>query len=772
MVHLVEEAEHSRAPAQRLADRYASYFLPLVLACAGGVYLWAGDVVRAVAVLVVACPCALVLATPTAITAGIGRLARRGILVKGGAALEALGRSRVLLLDKTGTLTLARLRLAEALPAEGRTAAEVLFLAAALEQVSEHPVARAIVEAGTGSGRALPCPEAVTVLPGLGIRGLVDGQAVSIGSPAFIESEGVALPQPLQGRLAALQDDGRSVVAVAVAGRFAGLLAMADEVRPEAQAAVARLRELYRGRLCMLTGDGPGPARRLAAELGIDDVRSGLLPEDKMRTVRESRQAGAVVAMVGDGVNDAAALAAADVGIAVTDVGTDVAVAAAGIALHGRHHLDQLAEAVAVARQVLRTVRQNLVLFALGTNVLSVVAAGVGVVGPVAAAVLHQASSLLVVGNSLRLLWAGADLASWRARFPHQARSLLRRCSGPVMAGGLVLYALGGLYAVSPGEVGVVRWCGRPGAPVAPGLHYRLPWPVSRLDRVRLGAVERIEVGFRTNPRPGQVTGSYEWNIQHREGRYRSVPEESLATCGDQRLLDVSAVVHLRVADPVGYLFAAANREAVLLALAQGAVGEVLGRRDAQSVLTAERSLIEAEIGQALARTLSGAALGVRVGGIHLQDVHPPLEVVAAYRRTVDALEEKAAATNRAEAYAFEQLPRARGQADATRSAAAAFRAESVGRADGEAALFAAQVAARGSDPAARSVADFRLYVEGLETVLADRRLVVADPRVPGAVGLTLLPPGALARSGAIAAEAVQAPAASPEGKLGTEVTR
>jgi len=769
MVHLVEEAEHSKAPAQRLADRYASYFLPVVLACAGGVYVWSGDLVRAVAVLVVACPCALVLATPTAVTAGIGRLARRGILVKGGVPLEALGRSRVLLLDKTGTLTLARLRVSDVLPVEDGTAAELLAGAAALEQVSEHPVAKAIVEAAPARDRGLPVPDGVEVLPGQGIRGRVAGRAVSVGSAEFMAVQGVVMPASYAARAAALQDDGRVVVAVSFAGRFAGLVAAADEVRPEARVAVERLQRLYDGRLCVLTGDAAAAARRLADPLGIRDVRSRLLPEDKTKAVQEFRQGGVVVAMVGDGVNDAAALAVADVGIAVTDVGTDVAQDAAGVILHGQRHLEQLAEAVAFSRRVLRTVRQNLFWFAGVLNVLAVAAAGSGLVGPVAAAALHQVSSLLVVGNSLRLLWSGPEMASWGAGVAARSGVLMCRYARPGLAGLMAAYVLGGFYAVPPGQVGVVRWCGRPAAPALPGLHYRLLWPVSRLDRVRLDAVERIEIGFRTNPSAGTVPASYEWNIQHRDGRYVSVPEESLMTCGDQRFLDVNVVVHVQPSDPLEYLYGAADRHALLQALAQAAVGEVLARREVVGVLTSERSEIEADIGATMARGLSGLGLGVAVTAVHLQDVHPPLEVVSAYRRVVDALEEKASVVNRAQAYAFGQLPLARGEAAVVRSGAEAYRADAVASAAGGAAVFSAQAEAHGRDTAQRDVVDFRLYVEAMEAVLQGRRLVVADPALPGPVGLTLLPPAALAspRTDAVLQDSAQgtsvAPAAEPE---------
>lgn len=749
MVHLVEAAEQRKAPMQRLADRYAAYFLPAVLACAGGVYVWSGDLVRAVAVLVVACPCALVLATPTAITAGIGRLARRGVLTKGGGPLEALGRSRVLLLDKTGTLTLARLTVTDVIPALGHERDEILGLAAAVEQVSEHPVGRAICAAAGRLGMALPEVSAAEVRPGMGIAGTVAGRRVLVGSPAFIEGAGVGLPVGPQAGPGTLPAAGRSVVAVASGQAFAGWVVVADEVRPDARDAVARLNELYGGHVCMLTGDADEPARRLASQLGIRDVRSRLLPEDKTRLVAEFRASGAVVAMVGDGVNDAAALATADVGLAVTDVGSDVAVEAAGIALHGEQHLAGLCEAVVFSRRVLRTVRQNLILFAGLANAAAVVAAGTGLVGPVAAALLHQVASLLVVGNSLRLLWDGHDIGAWRAGLRRHGTAALHAAWRPALAVAALAYVLSGIYAVGPDEVGVVRRCGRAAGPVGPGLHYRCPWPATVLDRVRMDAVERIEVGFRTNPVPGPAPASYEWGIQHREGRYRTVPEESLTTCGDQRFLEVNAVVHFRPSDPLRYLFATADRSRALQMAAEGAVSQVLARRSVETILTTERSAIEAEIQAAACDTARRLDLGVAASSVHLQDVHPPLDVVDAYRRVVDAMEEKEAAIERAESYALEQVPLARGQGAATRAAARGYRAETEARAAGESALFLARVDARNSAPEARSVVDWRLYIEAVEKALEGRRLTVIDAAVPGRAGLVLVAPGALTRQGA-----------------------
>ncbi|MBN2452358.1 MAG: cation-translocating P-type ATPase family protein, partial [Lentisphaeria bacterium] len=661
MLHLIEEAEHTRAPTQRLADRYAAYFLPVVLACAALTYFWSGELVRAVAVLVVACPCALVLATPTAISAGIGRLARRGILVKGGAALETLGRCRSVLLDKTGTLTWARLRLHTVSPAAGVSADTVLAAAAGVELDSEHPLGRAIVAEAGRRGLEYAGAVGVRSAPGRGICGTVGGDRVCVGSAALLAAEGMVVPAGFEARAESLRTEGMLVAFVGAAGSCLGLIGVRDEVRGEAREVVTALRRLFPGGVGMLTGDSAGAAAALGRDLGLaaGDVRSGLLPEDKARIVREAGAASGPVLMVGDGVNDAAALALADVGVAVTDLAADAAVAAADLVVLGDRPLRKLPEAVLFSRRVLRTIRQNAMVFAGGVNVLAVMAAGLGWVGPVAAAVLHQVSSLLVVLNSLRLLWRPEEVGGDLRRRVRQVGVAVWSARRPVLACGVAVYLCSGVFRVGPDGVGIVRRFGRVRTPLSgPGLHYRLPWPVTRLDRVRAGRWLRVEVGFRTTA--GEQAGSppaYEWNIQHRGGRYDMVPEEALMTCGDHSFLEVAAVAHFRIVDPVRVLCAAADLDAVLRTAAESALREVVSRQPLRAVLTLSRAEVEREAGAVLARILAPCETGVIPVAIHLQDVHPPLEVVDAFRRVVDALEQKDAVVSQAEAYANEQIP-------------------------------------------------------------------------------------------------------------------
>jgi Cu+-exporting ATPase len=416
MARLVQEAQSGKAPVQRLADRISAVFVPVVILVAlGTLGLWlvagAGTgvaITAAVAVLIIACPCALGLATPTALLVGTGRGAQLGILIKGPEVLESTRRVDTAVLDKTGTVTTGRMAVVDTLPAAGVTAARLLRYAAAVEHASEHPVARAVVTAAGAAG--LPPVTGFENLPGLGAKGLVDGREVLVGRPSLVAGHGVAVP--------ALDLAGRTPVVVAVDGRYAGTLGVADAVKPGAAAAVARLRELGLTPV-LLTGDTAATARAVAAEVGIDQVVAEVLPADKVEVVRRLQAEGRVVAMVGDGVNDAAALATADLGLAM-GTGTDVAIEASDLTLV-RGDLAAVPEAIELSRATLRTIRSNL-FWAFAYNSAAIPLAVAGLVTPVLAALAMALSSLAVVTNSLRLTRfhpprAEAD-AGWRPQPP------------------------------------------------------------------------------------------------------------------------------------------------------------------------------------------------------------------------------------------------------------------------------------------------------------------------------------------------------------------
>ena len=406
IIRLVEEAQESKAPTQRLADRYATYFVPVVLCVAVGTYLLTRDVVRSAAVLIVACPCALVLATPTGIVAGIGRMALEGILVKGGEYLEKLARVNCVVFDKTGTLTKGELAVTDVLAFRDRDERDVLGLAASCESRSEHALGRLVLQEAKRRACAVAPAESFQVRPGRGVEGTVNGRRVVVGNEQLLAEAGIAIPPEVQPQLEGMERDGKTVVIVAEGDEVIGAVAAQDQLRGEAPSAVRRLPELGVDRTIILTGDREPVARRIARDANIHECVAERLPDDKVARIQELQREGATVAMIGDGINDAPSLAAADVGIAMGGGGTDVAIEAADV-IFMADDLAKLPVALELSRRTLRTVKQNIVAFALVFNAGAVAAAATGYLSPVAAAIVHQVSSLLVVSNSLRLLAVG-----------------------------------------------------------------------------------------------------------------------------------------------------------------------------------------------------------------------------------------------------------------------------------------------------------------------------------------------------------------------------
>lgn len=416
IVEMVAAAQRSRAPIQKYADKVAGLFVPAVIAIAALAFIaWAiwgpapalaYALVAAVAVLIIACPCALGLATPMSIMTATGRGAQVGVLIKNAEALERFETIDTLIVDKTGTLTEGKPQLVAVLPEADFTEDEVLALAASLERGSEHPLAEAIVRGAEERQVAMETAEDFEAVTGKGVRGAVGGRAIALGNGAMLDLIGVGRNAAAREKAGLRRDNGETVMFVSVDGTLAGLVAVADPVKQTTPAALADLHALGL-RIIMATGDNERTANAVAARLGIDEVRADVLPEDKARIIRELQQAGAKVAMAGDGVNDAPALAQADVGIAM-GTGADVAIESAGITLV-KGNLDGIVRARRLARATMRNIRQNL-FFALIYNAAGVpVAAGVlypffGIlISPMFAAFAMSASSISVVLNSLRL---------------------------------------------------------------------------------------------------------------------------------------------------------------------------------------------------------------------------------------------------------------------------------------------------------------------------------------------------------------------------------
>ena len=411
MARLVEDAQNGKAQVQRLADRISGVFVPVVIALAVAVLgFWVGTgtgleaaFTAAVAVLIIACPCALGLATPTALMVGTGRGAQLGILIKGPEALERTQRIDTVVLDKTGTITSGSMSLVDVLPAAGVDPDELLRLAGALEAGSEHPIARAIASGAASRVGPLPAVEGFTNLEGLGVQGVVDGRAVLVGRSRLLADWSQPLDDALERAKADAEASGRTAVAVAWDGRARGVLTVADTVKPTSAAAVRQLRALGLTPV-LLTGDNRAVAEAVAREVGIDvgptTVLAEVLPADKVAVVQRLQAEGRQVAMVGDGVNDAAALAQADLGLAM-GTGTDVAIEASDLTLV-RGDLRVAADAIRLSRRTLRTIKGNL-FWAFGYNVAAIPLAAAGLLNPMLAGAAMAFSSVFVVTNSLRL---------------------------------------------------------------------------------------------------------------------------------------------------------------------------------------------------------------------------------------------------------------------------------------------------------------------------------------------------------------------------------
>jgi P-type Cu+ transporter len=727
VIELTARALKDKAPLERTADRLARLFLPAVLALAALTFLvslvaLAGpfrlpatrlpfasaarqSLYPALTVLVVACPCALILATPAAVVAALGRLAGTGVLIKGGSALERLAGVDAFAFDKTGTLTEGRLELGDLLLLEGVSAEELLRAAATAEQRSEHPLARLLVRAAAERSLPVGAVAEFTAHPGAGITARSDRHVLIVGTRRLLEEQGVTVPEAAVALLDRLDESGQTPLLVARDGAVLGAVGARDRVRPEAAAVLAELRASGVRRIALLTGDRAAVARAVAEPLGIEEVRAELLPDQKAEfvsaqsppvatgglspTTSPPRHPTTPTAFVGDGINDAPALAAATVGLAIA--GTDLAAEAGDVVLMG-DPLRPLPLLLRLSRQTVRIIRQNIVVYAFGLNF-----AGVAITawlwpllaptpawfeaGPLAGAIYHQLASFAVLVNSMRLLaferrrpaavggvrerlraadrWIERhfDIDEWLHALAGRWRTAAALSSVLI----LLLWASSGLTAVGPDEVAVVRRFGRllPDD-LSPGLHARWPWPVEEVTKLQPERVRTVEIGFRTLAKPGEpgasaTGGSLTWNSPHSGDGFRRLSDEAEMITGDGNLVELLASVRYRVAEPHAFLLAAADPEAVLRAAAEAALREAVAGRPFAELLTVKRAEFQSQALDRLARRCTSLGLSVRLDGLALHDLHPPAEVVEAYHDVARAMEARDRRVNEAQAEALRQ---------------------------------------------------------------------------------------------------------------------
>lgn len=841
VIRLVLAAQRDKARIERIADRMARYFLPLVLACAAATFVFSNLAVLGepgwpalerftwmptLAVLVVTCPCALVLATPAAMLAALAWLARRGVLMKGGAALERLATVRRIAFDKTGTLTTGRLELGDCLSLAGGGEQEILRIAAGAEQASEHVIGRVVVDAARSRGLPLPASGEFTALPGAGVVAeLSDLGQVVVGNRRLMIERSIDVSTRIDNLLARLEAAGQTPLLVAVEGQVLGAIGVRDTIRPEAAGVIRSLRELGVAEIVLLTGDRPAAAAEVARQVGVDRWQAELRPEEKARLLADWRTAGGI-AMIGDGVNDAPALAAADVGVALAGVGADLAADAGDLLLMGEP-LAPLPDLLRLSRETVRVIRQNIIVFAFFVNF-----AGVALTAwimptwseawmrraPVAAALFHQCGSLLVLLNSMRLLW----FERWQAGLPGRWETALAEACwrggsklAPLAAWGraawswrrplakglatlaLAAYLTQVVVFVEGDEVAVVRRFGRFQAVLGPGPHLRLPPPWDAIEKVRPARVQTIEIGLRSSQRAGENTAQpIEWNTPHEGGGAERRADEAIALTGDQSLVELSAAIQFRIADVRAFRFAVRDPQAVLRATAESVIRQTLAAQPLLAeaatpsaaappeILTTGRGALERQIGDELQTRLDALGLGVEIlpQGVCLADVHPPLEVVDAFRDVTSAFKERERMKNEADAFRRERVIKAggraawqefssggaeltderwsllrsqlEGEAAAELLAAEAFAVDQQERAAGEAASFASLVAAHAAAP---QLSEWRLFLDALSAALAGKQKLILDSHPGGRRHLFLGAPfkAELSPEGALLAPAI-----------------
>ncbi|RLT03287.1 MAG: heavy metal translocating P-type ATPase, partial [Planctomycetota bacterium] len=641
IVELVGQATQRKASLERTADRLARWFLPVVLGVAALTLVgwriasgsWSAGYLPALSVLVVACPCPLILATPSAVMAAMAWLARAGVVVKGSVALERLASVDTIVFDKTGTLTRGELAVGDIIVADagsvGHDEIDLLRLAAIAEKRSEHPIARVLVREAEARHCVFTGADDLTAHPGAGVVATVRDEqlgiwsqqqalprTVVVGNRRLMSAQGINIPHDLEQRVGELEQQGQSVLLVALEQTLLGAIGLRDAARSETEAVLRELREAGIRQFVMLTGDRREAAVRIAEQLGIDDVQAELLPADKAKRIEELIATGHRVAMVGDGVNDAPALATATVGLALGGVGSDLAAEAGDLVLMG-DPLRPLPGLLRLSRQLVLVIRQSIFVFAFGMNAVGMVLGSLGWINPAVAAVFHEISSLAVMLNAMRLLWFGrwhetrlgrlsnstANVAEWLVEKLSPTKLVfgfldhwptLVRTTVAVFG---VWWCCSGIVLLSEDEQAVVTRLGRFETTLSAGWHWRWPNGLERIRRERVGEVRAVQIGFRSAPTPLKSDGLFrapvEWMSEHAGTDYEPVAPESFTLTGEEVPIEVTGEVQFRIGDVRRFAFASSRPDDTLRAVTESVLREVAATESLDSLLTNRRREIE-----------------------------------------------------------------------------------------------------------------------------------------------------------------------------------
>lgn len=787
VIELTARALKDKAGLERTADRLARYFLPVVLGLAlltflGAMVVFGSSWFRpidaprlsfrqlvsasaypALAVLVVACPCALILATPAAIIAALGRLAGTGVLIKGGSALERLAAVTAFAFDKTGTLSEGKLELGDVIPFGGTSPDELLRLAASAEQRSEHPLARLIVHEATTRQMAFEPIEDFQAHPGAGVTATTQQGRIAVGTRRHLEELGIAVGPEAMAALEAFDAKGQTALLVARDGDMLGAIGARDRIRADVGPVLTQLRALGISEIVLLTGDRAAVARAFSAELPFTQVHAELLPQQKADFVAKLKelagtsgeretQSGRRVAMVGDGINDAPALARADVGIAIGGTGTDIAAEAGDIVLMG-DPLKPLPLLMRLSRETVRIIRQNIIIFAFGVNAVGILLtawlwplfmpADWQRHSPLAAVIYHQFGSLAVLLNSMRLLWFERSASSptlvrtrktldrldtWLEKYLDLGEGLhwLEHHWKPVTLAIAVmllgLYVASGITVVQPDEVGLVKQFGRPIENLGPGWYWRWPWPVEETVRAS-DRIRSVEVGFRTIPGKA-APRALSWTSKH-AGELR-LPGEAVMITGDGNLVELLATINYKIADPKAFQFGVRDPDEMIRAAAEAALREVVVGRPFFDLLTVDRGQLQKEVLARLGKTCHEYGLGIEFDSLTLKDLHPPPEVVPEYYEVTKAMERHDQRINVARAAEVERINAAQAASKEIIHKARAEKEEKIKQAESDRDTFLLRSAARKSlDPAQ----ELTLYMSSVQEVLKGADPVEVEAR-------------------------------------------